>query len=99
MVLEPTNGATVKDTKVIVSLYSGYYKNGVKEGSGTFYFNPNESYEGQWKNGRQDGQGKLVKNGATVFDGKFRNGEPCPEDPVALAMSGPGESDPINNAI
>jgi hypothetical protein len=31
----------------------GSYENGLKDGTGTFYFNNDDRYEGQWKHGKQ----------------------------------------------
>jgi len=62
---------------------SGEYENGVKNGTGTYYFKGEEDgrYEGHWKNGRQEGAGKLFSKDKLVFEGLFRNGEPVRDPP------------------
>ncbi len=58
--------------------YEGFYRKGLKEGTGLYYFSSNGStYEGEWKNGEMNGRGiQKDANGKVMYEGEWKNGEP-----------------------
>lgn len=60
--------------------YVGNWKNGIREGQGTFYFKDGRKYIGNWKVGKYNGQGTYyLANGNIEYKGNYkddkRNGE------------------------
>ena len=55
-------------------LYTGYYKDGVKQGQGTLNMYNGELYEGNWVNNALTGLGKNITSDGTKFEGEFQNG-------------------------
>lgn len=60
----------------LIKYYEGNWKNGKKEGSGTFfYWNAQKAYEGDWKNDKVHGQGIFYHwNGNKKYQGRWENG-------------------------
>ena len=56
-------------------LYDGEYKNGVKEGSGIYYYQTGEKYEGKFLNGLKDGKGTFYWKNGNKWEGYFKNDE------------------------
>lgn len=54
--------------------YSGDFKNGLKEGSGTYTFNNGDKYIGQFKNNLQHGIGKTEYAKGGKYNGRYENG-------------------------
>ena len=58
--------------------YLGEFKNGMRNGQGTFIYQDNSRYEGDWKNDMRHGKGKLYfskdnKQGYKMFYGDWKN--------------------------
>ena len=58
--------------------YLGKFKNGMRNGQGTFIYQDNSRYEGEWKNDMRYGKGKLYfskdnKQGYKMFYGDWKN--------------------------
>ena len=56
-------------------LYEGDYKNGIRNGNGTFYYPDGSKYEGEFVNGLREGKGVFSWNDGTYWDGTFKNNE------------------------
>ena len=58
------------------SKYVGEFKDGKKNGQGTFYYTDGSVYVGELKDGKRNGQGTLTfSDGSTFSDGKKYEGE------------------------
>ena len=60
------------------SYYQGKFKNGMRNGPGTFIYLDNSRYEGEWKNDMRQGKGKLYFSkdniqGYKMFYGDWKN--------------------------
>jgi hypothetical protein len=56
-------------------IYEGEYKNGIRNGEGTYYYNRGLKYEGQFLNGLREGQGIFYWEDGTRWEGPFKNNE------------------------
>lgn len=56
-----------------ISLYSGYYKNNLKNGHGTFTIANGNIYEGEFLNGIKSGKGKYIFSDGDTYEGEFLN--------------------------
>ena len=56
-------------------LYEGDYKNGIRNGNGTFYYPDGSKYVGEFVNGLREGKGVFSWNDGTYWDGTFKNNE------------------------
>ena len=55
-------------------LYVGEFKNGEKEGIGTYYYSSGEYYYGNWLKGKRQGKGIIYsKFGVIIYEGDFFN--------------------------
>ncbi|MBC9786148.1 hypothetical protein H1S01_16915 [Heliobacterium chlorum] len=57
------------------SKYLGDFKNGYRDGWGTYRWYNGDWYEGDWKKGLEDGQGTFTSADGKVQKGTFRSGE------------------------
>ena len=60
--------------------YIGEFKNHIKDGKGTMYYNKNDiyhrdRYEGEWKNNLMEGKGTLYWNSKSRYEGDWKNGK------------------------
>ena len=60
------------------SYYLGEFKNGMRNGQGTFIYQDGSRYEGEWKNDMRHGKGKFyfsndTKQGHKLFYGDWKN--------------------------
>ena len=59
-------------------MYVGEFKDGLKNGHGTFTSLDGDKYEGEWVNGKRNGQGTLIlplgKLGWSNYVGEFKDG-------------------------
>jgi hypothetical protein len=46
--------------------YSGFFKDGFKDGSGKYVTKNGQSFEGNWERGKRNGKGILWKDGKTI---------------------------------
>ena len=73
------NGRQYKRGKVFDKknnlLYDGEYKNGIREGSGIYYYQTGEKYEGKFVNGLKDGKGTFYWKNGNKWEGYFKNDE------------------------
>ena len=51
--------------------YEGYYKNGKRDGRGTYTWSDGEKYTGQWKDGNMHGKGVLITADKYKYEGDF----------------------------
>ena len=51
--------------------YEGYYKNGKRNGKGTYTWSDGEKYTGQWKDGDMHGKGVLITANKYKYEGDF----------------------------
>ena len=56
-------------------LYEGNYKNGLRNGEGSFYYSDGSKYVGEFVNGYREGKGIFYWNDDTNWDGTFKNNE------------------------
>ena len=56
-----------------ISLYSGYYKNNLKNGHGKFIISNGNTYEGEFLNGIKSGKGKYIFSNGDTYEGEFLN--------------------------
>ncbi|MCO5574424.1 hypothetical protein L7F22_028209, partial [Adiantum nelumboides] len=61
--------------------YEGQWRNGKKEGQGTFWVAVDgkykASYRGAWKGGKWHGKGTFYGERGETYEGDFENGERC----------------------
>ncbi|CRH00518.1 conserved Plasmodium protein, unknown function [Plasmodium relictum] len=55
--------------------YSGYWKEGKKNGYGIFYYNNGNKYIGMWENNKKNGYGYLLKENGILYKCLYRNNE------------------------
>ena len=56
-------------------VFEGEYKNGVRNGEGTYYYSKGLKYEGEFVNGLREGQGTFYWEDGTRWEGSFKNNE------------------------
>ena len=56
-------------------IYEGEYKNGLRNGEGTYYYARGLRYEGQFVNGLREGEGVFYWEDGTRWEGTFKNNE------------------------
>ena len=56
-------------------IYEGEYKNGKRNGQGTYYYDSGEKYIGEWKDGLREGKGIFYWEDGTYWEGNFTNNE------------------------
>ena len=56
-------------------IYEGEYKNGKRNGQGTYYYDSGEKYIGEWKDGLREGKGIFYWDDGTYWEGNFTNNE------------------------
>lgn len=56
------------------SKYQGYKLNGMRHGTGKFYYQDGGFYEGEWKNNKMEGQGTLYyQSNNKAYEGNWVN--------------------------
>jgi hypothetical protein len=68
--------------------YIGGFRNGLKHGNGTYYYQNYDIYVGEFCDGLRCGHGKLVLASGDVFDGMFSNDQLNGEGTVYYKSSG-----------
>ena len=53
--------------------YEGEWKDGKRDGYGTFVVSNGSSYEGEWKVGKKNGYGTLVASNGSSYEGYWKN--------------------------
>jgi hypothetical protein len=53
--------------------YFGEWKNGKRNGQGTFTFTDGRKFFGEWKDGKRNGQGIMIYPGGTKYVGEFKD--------------------------
>ena len=56
-------------------IFEGEYKNGIRNGEGTYYYSGGLKYEGQFVNGLREGKGTFYWEDDTRWEGTFKNNE------------------------
>ena len=56
-------------------IYEGEYKNGIRNGEGTYHYNRGLKYEGEFANGLREGHGVFQWEDGTRWEGPFKNNE------------------------
>lgn len=56
--------------------YEGYYKDGKRNGKGTYTWSDGEKYTGQWKDGYMHGKGVLITANKYKYEGDFNYDTP-----------------------
>lgn len=57
--------------------YTGYWKNGVPSGKGTYIWSDGSNYQGNYEDGKKRGQGKYTFNlSKSYYEGSWSNGKP-----------------------
>ena len=56
-------------------IYEGEYKNGLRNGEGTYYYAQGLRYEGDFVNGLREGNGVFYWEDGTRWEGPFKNNE------------------------
>ena len=56
-------------------IYDGEYKNGKREGKGTYHYKTGEVYEGEWVDGIREGKGIFTWQDGTKWEGTFHDNE------------------------
>ena len=56
-------------------IFEGEYKNGIRNGEGTYYYNNGLRYEGEFVNGLREGNGVFYWEDGTRWEGPFKNNE------------------------
>ena len=56
-------------------IFEGEYKNGLRNGEGTYYYSGGLKYEGQFVNGLREGNGTFYWEDGTRWEGPFKNNE------------------------
>lgn len=56
-------------------IYEGEYKNGLRNGEGTYYYAQGLRYEGEFVNGLREGNGVFYWEDGTRWEGPFKNNE------------------------
>jgi hypothetical protein len=56
-------------------LYTGYWKNGKKDGYGVLKEYGQMLFEGNWKNGKMHGRGKIYDDGDLLYDGELKENQ------------------------
>ena len=56
-------------------IYEGEYKNGIRNGEGTYYYARGLRYEGEFVNGFREGNGVFYWEDGTRWEGPFKNNE------------------------
>ena len=57
-------------------IYTGEYRDGKRDGRGTYIAASGERYDGSWKDNHRNGQGILVRTDGSRIEGQFRDGDP-----------------------
>lgn len=72
-----SSGFTGKKRVVTASgnVYDGYWKDGFREGSGTYTWKAGHSYTGEWSAGKTHGKGRYEFADGTVYEGMFSKGK------------------------
>ena len=58
------------------SSYNGDFKNGKRDGTGTFKWKNGDTYTGEWKDDLMEGEGKFTYKNGDVLEGPFKAGYP-----------------------
>jgi len=66
------NGFAVR--KTVRGVYKGRYKNGIRDGFGTYTWNNGSCYKGFWENNMQSGEGQMTFENGQIYKGIFKNG-------------------------
>lgn len=61
------------DNKLLRNRYVGYWKLGLRNGQGTFYYSNGSKYEGEWKDNLKHGYGVFTFEDGTTYNGPFEN--------------------------
>lgn len=76
-------------------VYTGYIKNKIPDGKGTFSVNSKDygitikwSYSGSWKNGRPNGYGVMNLSYGLKYSGQWKNGQPDGKCEIVPAVDG-----------
>jgi hypothetical protein len=55
------------------NIYRGAFREGVRDGEGTFFYANGSQYTGSWVNNLKDGEGTFVYTDGRIFRGLFQN--------------------------
>ena len=69
----------VKEHKLTLmegSMYVGGYKDGERNGQGTYTSPDGQKYVGEWKNGKYNGQGTFTYPDGQKYVGRWKDGNP-----------------------
>ena len=64
-----------RDDKFHRKNYTGYWKNGNRDGNGTTFFRDGSIYRGQYRNGLEEGDGEISYPNGNLLTGKFEDGK------------------------
>jgi hypothetical protein len=57
--------------KQLCNRYEGCFENGLRSGTGTFYYANGSTYVGEWVNNVKSGYGVVTYHDGSVFEGQF----------------------------
>ena len=78
---------TKGEHKFLFNRYIGEWKNGKRNGYGTFYYSNGAKYEGTWKNDNKEGFGIFTFNDGTKFIGLFKEDHFCGNEQNQISES------------
>ena len=55
------------------SIYQGYFRNGKRNGEGTYKWPNGDEYKGEWSNGKRNGEGTLTWSNGDYYVGEWFN--------------------------
>jgi hypothetical protein len=59
------------------SRYEGEWKDGKRDGEGTYSWADGSKYKGEWKDGKRDGEGTYTYPDGRRYEGEFKDGKFC----------------------
>ena len=59
------------ENRVLRNRYVGYWKNGIRDGHGMFFYANGSMYIGEWKDNMKHGAGKFIYENGEEYDGEF----------------------------
>lgn len=76
------NGFGIYYNNIGRKIYEGYWKNGLMDGKGIFYYKGFVLQKGEWKNGKKHGYGVRYhkKSNIVEYEGMWENGEMCTDE-------------------
>lgn len=73
--LNASSGSTVggkNNLKQHCNIYRGEFRNGQREGKGSYFFSNGSQYTGEWKDNKKEGEGVFIYPDGRIFAGFFR---------------------------